>query len=426
MHIQKKIKFLLHRRKKGVDKQLNVRMRVTIRGMQPIDFPLGYSIDADLWDGESQRVIGDDKNARDINRTIDEWRSIAEELFARYELVEKRVPKVNEFRDLFNDSIGRKTELIKLLDKENNLFFVYDRFTTQMSKQNNWTSATIEKFAALKNHLKDFSPECSINDVDDDYLRAFQTFLMSNCGMRNTTISKTIAFMRWFLRWSSINNYYQGKSHDSFRPKIKGVSGGAKEMIYCSKDEIKKLLDYDFSDMQGALERIRDVFLFQCFTGLRYSDVAKLRRSDVKSDSIRVVTKKTIDGLTIELNDYSRAIIDKYKDCNFHDNLALPVISNQKMNQGLKVLCQLVGLIEPTRIVYFRGNVRYEEVYPKWQLITTHTGRHTFIVTALMLKIPVEVVMKWTGHSSYQSMKPYIAIVDELKKDAMEQFNNIF
>ena len=197
-------------------------------------------------------------------------------------------------------------------------------------------------------------------------------------------------------------------------------------MIYCTKSEVKQLLDYQFTDLQVSMEHVRDVFLFQCFTGLRYSDVAKLRRSDVKSDSIRVVTKKTVDGLTIELNDYSRSILDKYKDCKFPDNLALPVISNQKMNAELKLLCQMVGLTEPTRIVYFRGNVRYEGVYPKWQLVTTHTGRHTFIVSALMLKIPVEVVMKWTGHSSYQSMRPYIAIVDELKKDSMGQFNGIF
>ena len=426
MHIQKKVKFLLHKRKKGVDKQLNIRMRVTIKGSQPVDIPLGYSIDAGLWDAEKQCAMSDDQNSKDINRTLDEWKSIVEDLFARYELVEKRTPTAVEFRDLFNDTIGRKTDLIRTLEKEENLFCLYDRFTAQMGKQNNWTSATYEKFAALKNHLQDYSPKCAINDVDDDYMRGFQDFLDKKCLMRNTTISKTISFFKWFLRWSSFNGYYQGKSHDSFKPKIKGTSGGTKEMIYCTKSEVKQLLDYQFTDLQVSMEHVRDVFLFQCFTGLRYSDVAKLRRSDVKSDSIRVVTKKTVDGLTIELNDYSRSILDKYKDCKFPDNLALPVISNQKMNAELKLLCQMVGLTEPTRIVYFRGNVRYEGVYPKWQLVTTHTGRHTFIVSALMLKIPVEVVMKWTGHSSYQSMRPYIAIVDELKKDSMGQFNGIF
>lgn len=426
MQIQQRVKFLLHRRKKGVDKQLNIRMRVTIKGKPPIDFPLGYSVDAELWDGEHERALPECANAREINRTIDEWKSIVDELFARYELVEKRVPSTDEFKNLFNDSIGRKTPLVKLLDREEDLFVVYDRFTAQMSKQNNWTAATFEKFAALKNHLHDFSPTCSIGDVDDDYLRDFHDFLLMKCGMRNTTVSKNFGFMRWFLRWAYVNGIYHGKSHESFKPKIKGTSGGTKEMIYCTKDEIRKLLDYKFSSLQKSLECVRDVFMFQCFTGLRYSDVAKLRRSDIKLGCIRVVTKKTVDGLTIELNDYSQAILDKYKDSHFPDNLALPVISNQKMNAGLKLLGQLCELTDPVRIVYYCGNERHEDVYPKWQLLTTHSGRHTFIVSALMLRIPVEVIMKWTGHSSYQSMRPYIAIVDELKKDSMSQFNNIF
>ena len=81
-----------------------------------------------------------------------------------------------------------------------------------------------------------------------------------------------------------------------------------------------------------ALERVRDVFLFQCFTGLGYSDVFNLRRSDIKGDYMEVTTVKTSDSLIIELNDHSRAILEKYKDVEFENDKALPVITNQKMN----------------------------------------------------------------------------------------------
>jgi integrase len=96
---------------------------------------------------------------------------------------------------------------------------------------------------------------------------------------------------------------------------------------------------------------------------------------------------------------------------------------NKIMNKYLKEICKIAGFNEPQRIVYFIGNERHEEVYPKYELLTTHCGRRTFIVNSLFLGIPAEVVMKWTGHKDYESMKPYIKIVDELKIEHMKKFD---
>ncbi len=68
---------------------------------------------------------------------------------------------------------------------------------------------------------------------------------------------------------------------------------------------------------------------------------------------------------------------------------------------------------EEIRVTTYKGNVRTDEIHPKWELVGTHTGRRTFIVTTLSLGIPPNIVMKWTGHSDYKSMKPYIDIVEE-------------
>lgn len=139
--------------------------------------------------------------------------------------------------------------------------------------------------------------------------------------------------------------------------------------------------------------------------------------------TISVNTPKTNDQLLIDLNDYSREIIDKYKDAIFPNDLALPIISNQKMNDYLKETGKLLEFNEPVTKVYFVGNKRYEETHPKHALLTTHCGRRTFVVNALYLGIPAEVVMRWTGHKDYESMKPYIAIVDSLKSSEMQKFN---
>ena len=174
-----------------------------------------------------------------------------------------------------------------------------------------------------------------------------------------------------------------------------------------------------------AWRTVRDVFLFCCFTSLRYSDVRNLKRSDVKSDHIEVTTVKTADSLSIELNKYSKAILEKYKDIHFENHMALPVISNQKMNDYLKELGELAEINEPIRETYYKGNERIDEVTPKYALLSTHAGRRTFICNALALGIPAQVVMKWTGHSDYKAMKPYIDIADDIKANAMNKFNQL-
>ena len=109
MHIQRGVKFLLHKRGKGDSKNLAIRMRVTLRGQTPIDFPTGHNIDTADWDMENQCALPSCEYATDINRTIDEWKSVMNEIFARFELLEKRIPTPGEVKDLFNDMVGRKT-----------------------------------------------------------------------------------------------------------------------------------------------------------------------------------------------------------------------------------------------------------------------------------------------------------------------------
>lgn len=69
--------------------------------------------------------------------------------------------------------------------------------------------------------------------------------------------------------------------------------------------------------------------------------------------------------------------------------------------------------------------IRIDIVTPKYALLGSHTGRRTFICNALALGIPPQVVMKWTGHSDYKAMKPYIDIADDIKAAAMTRFDNL-
>ena len=91
----------------------------------------------------------------------------------------------------------------------------------------------------------------------------------------------------------------------------------------------------------------------------------------------------------------------------------------------LKELGELAEINEPVRETYYKGNERIDEVTPKYALLSTHAGRRTFICNALALGIPAQVIMKWTGHSDYKAMKPYIDIADDIKANAMNKFNQL-
>ena len=240
--------------------------------------------------------------------------------------------------------------------------------------------------------------------------------------MRNSTIGKQPSFLKWFLRWSFSQGLHSNNAYDTFRPKLKDTQ---KKIIFLTWEELTKLREFEIPPAKQSLDRVRDVFLFQCFTGLRYSDVYNLRRSDIKEDHIEVTTIKTSDSLVIELNKHSKAILEKYQDVVFEDDKALPVITNQKMNEYLKELTELAGINEPIRQTYYKGNERIDEVTPKYALLGTYAGRRTFICNALALGIPPQVVMKWTGHSDYKAMKPYIDIADDIKANAMSKFNQL-
>ena len=310
-----------------------------------------------------------------------------------------------------------------------------------MGAQNDWTAATFGKFAALRNHITDFAPDIEFADLNDKGLTKFVEYLRNTLDMRNSTIGKQLGFLKWFLKWANAKGYNQETAYKTFSPKLKATE---KKVVFLDWGELMKVYDFSFPENgtvlrlkdvngkeyekrtvleRGTLERVRDVFCFCCFTSLRYSDVANLKRSNVFADHITITTIKTADTLKIELNKYARAILDKYAGMSFPFDKALPVISNQRMNEYLKELGEICGFNEPVTITYYKGNQRIDEVFPKWQMIGTHTGRRTFICNALMLGIAPQIVMKWTGHSDYKAMKPYIDIADAAKAEAMKLFD---
>ena len=430
MNIKRNIIFTLESRKKNgvlITENAPIRMRVNFASKR-IEFTTGYRIDSAKWDADKQRVKNGCSNklkqsASEINASLLEYYTEIQSIFKRFE-VEDVMPTPKQIKEAFNALHKPMSEEPK--PKKEALpcdfFQVFDDFVEDCGRQNDWTNSTYEKFAAVKNHLMNFREGLTFEFFDERGLNDYISYLRDVKEMRNTTIGKQLSFLKWFLRWAFKKGVHQNNAYDSYKPKFKSTQ---KKIIFLTWDELNRLREFKIPSNKQALERVRDVFLFQCFTGLRYSDVFNLRRSDIKGDHIEVTTVKTSDSLIIELNNHSKAILDKYKDVAFEDDKVLPVITNQKMNDYLKELAELAGIDEPVRQTYYRGNERIDEVTPKYALLGTHAGRRTFICNALALGIPPQVVMKWTGHSDYKAMKPYIDIADDIKANAMSKFNQL-
>lgn len=420
--------------KTGAKKYYNydAKLRIRIRWSAGVlNFNLGERVELAKWSTDTQFCINgtshgkEKRTAKKINDKIKDATTKIESIFNDF--ADKNViPTIEQFRHRYNNT----PDTPDTPERIKTIFDYFDEFVSKESTANNWKDTTVEKFSGIKNHLTGFGEtqsEFNFDTFTKDGLNAYVTYLRDIKGMRNTTIQKQISFLKWFLKWAKGEGYNNTDAYMTFSPKMPKAE---KKVIFLDWQELMTVYNFDFTTVENidaenakALERVRDVFCFCCFTSLRYSDVENLKRSDIKNGEMNITTIKTDDTLTIELNDYSGAILAKYAGEVYPDNKALPVISNQRMNDHLKELGEICGLDTPITITYYKGAKRFDEVYPKYALLTTHCGRRTFICNALMLGIAPNTVMKWTGHSDYKSMQPYIDVADAEKKKAMTLFN---
>lgn len=418
MVIKRNISFYLQKIYNGADDaECQIRMRVRWNG-NVLQFNCGYTIAQSKWSAASSRCKRNSFNKKgvpssEINKELNRLEALAEDTFKSFE-VQEIMPDKQNYKRTFNASNGKNIDAG--IDKNILNKCIYD-FISSQAAINSWANKTVHAFRTLRNHLNDFNPDILMTELSEDVYAKFIVYLLEEAGLRNTTAIKTWKLLKWFLRWADKNGYLENKDYMDFNPHLKDVRD--KEVIFLTWEELMTVYNLHFPDGKKYLERVRDVFCFQCFTSLRYSDVAKLKREDIAGNIVKVVTAKTGDTLQIDLNKYSRAILDKYRD----DERPLPVVSNQRMNQWLKEVCYLAGIDAPITTVYYKGAQRIEETKPKYELVGTHTGRRTFICNALTMGIPAATVMEWTGHSDYKAMKPYIKIADAEKAKAMKMFD---
>lgn len=421
----------------------NIRVSVNIRGTRLLTNS-GCKIAPSKWDAARQKVRHGCTNGAGLtyftlntmlSRIVDHFAAYENECYTQGGRTNVEILK-HELACIRNGA--EATEEVRPLT----FFEVFDEFVTEMGQTNEWTPATKQKFSALRHHLYAWNPRLTFEQLDERTLTAWIAYLRNECGMKNSTIGKQWGFTKWFLRWATTHGYNSTMAFQAFAPKLKTAQ---KKVIFLEWEELMRVLHYEIPangtvvqlttadgrhyektvEDASALRKTRDIFCFCCFTSLRYSDAANLKWANITGDAMTLTTIKTADTITIELNKYARAILDKYAAEKSADGCVFPHLTNQRMNYYLKHLCELCEINQPVTQTYYCGSRRVDEVKLKYEMIGTHAGRRTFICNALMLGIPAQIVMKWTGHSDYKAMRPYVDIADAAKAEAMKRFDGV-
>lgn len=277
------------------------------------------------------------------------------------------------------------------------------------------TEGTIKHYKTCFNHLNNFSKkkryELTFERINSTFFDRLTSYLTEDCKLLNNTVGNYIKIIKAFMNYATENGYNK-VSVDFKKFKVYREDG---ELIYLSETELLKVYDLDIKNEK--LKVVRDNFCFACFTGLRYSDIVKLQRENIKGDYIEFKTEKTRAFLRIPLNDYAKEILTK------NNGLLPKLFSNQKTNDYLKDLGKLAGIEEQIQVVKYRGVNKVEFLEPKYNFMCTHTARRTFVTLSLEKGMRPETVMSITGHKDYATFKKYIKLTDKVK---MMEMNNIW
>lgn len=268
--------------------------------------------------------------------------------------------------------------------------------------ENKKTFETIKHIRTVGNNLSDYfgkkTPTFEL--MNFEFFNNFLNYLLNDCNLANSTANKRLDYLTGFLKFCADMGVYNIENLN----KGKRLKEYETHFIYITKDELKKLYAYQFAS--ETLQKVADLFIFGCSTGLRESDYSNVKPENIKDGKLYITTKKTADPLVIPLNSYSRSILEKY-------NFNLPTFQQQKFNGYLKEVGKVAGIDTPEQIVTHRKAQRIEETVPKYQLMTSHTARRTFITQSITRGIPLPAIRKMTGHRDLKSFQKYIKLTAE-------------
>lgn len=265
---------------------------------------------------------------------------------------------------------------------------------TQLSYKR--TLKYLEKYELKTKRTLDFK------DLGLDFYNKYTTFLQT-FGLSVNTIGREIKTLRIIL------NEAKKKGKELNRDFLNGcfiVTKEESESIYLNESELRLLYEYDFNSNK-KLDKVRDLFLVGAWTGLRFSDFTRITKDNISDGVIRIEQQKTNKSVSIPLHPVVLEIWNKYEQ-------SIPkTISNQKFNDYIKEVCQVVGINDYEHKAITKGGVRQSKRFEKWELVSSHTARRSFATNLFLSGFPALSIMQITGHKTEAAFMKYIKVTPE-------------
>lgn len=319
----------------------------------------------------------------------------------------------NRYRTLINDKHVPTPELIRpaldaFLKKDKGQgkdLVSFGKYIIENTDRKLWTKKQLGQTVRVLSEFKqETKRSLHLDSINLEFYDEFLDYLLKRQYGKNT-IGSFIKNVKVFMNEAVDRNLTANLQYKNKRFKVLEEPS---ENIYLTIPEIEAIYNFDMSN-NPRLEKVRDLFIIACYTGLRFSDLIELRAENISPDGnmVKIKTQKTDEIVIIPLNTIVKNILAKY------EGAPPPSLSNQKMNQYLKEMGQLVKLESYTIISSTKGGFRRSETFKKWELITTHTARRSFATNAYLANVPTISIMKITGHRTEKSFLKYIKISQE-------------
>lgn len=377
------------------------------------------SIEPQFWDRTKNRVKNTVKvNSQKINEQLKEMETLLFELFDKFLIHYERKPTPSELKTIFQKEYFEKVPQFSKV-KEKTFFDLFDEYI-ENKKIEYPSTKTYEKYTQVRNNLLEFEKSLKksiiTENIDLQLRNQYIQFLQDKKGYAQSTIHRHIKFLKTILLYIETLGYKLNP-----QVKIKGKNGfipsdEISEKIALSENELAEMGNLDLSN-NPRLEQVRDRFLIGCYTGLRFSDFVRLNKSNIEDGKyILIRQQKTQQNITIPFFENVKRIFEKY------DYQMPRPISEVNFNLYLKEVAKLCDTLrEPYETLKTIGGKRVKIQTPRYEQVSTHTARRTFVTLNHARGVELDALMIATGHANIKTIRNYVKLNDKQNADVLRR-----
>lgn len=392
---QSTFKILFYLRSNNVNKDGTsaIIVRVSIDGERQ-DWSTKLACEPERWDGKAGKATGRSSKSFEINNRLQDIQTIL----------------TNHFYDIQRRHGFVTAEMVRnaymgITQREESLLKLYEQHLEDTKKLVGLSKAdpTYRKYERMYRRVVEFMKkkynitDIPLREIKYQFIVNLEFFLRTEYGYSQNTTYKCMKFFKQVINKAIRAGLITVDPFNGYKISVQRVDRG-----FLSEDDLKKMMEKEFASKR--LEQVRDIFVFACFSGLAYIDLANLRVDNIQKmfdGRLWIVThrQKTNTKVTVPLLPPAIKILKKYEG-KYLDGQLLPIITNQKLNCYLKEIADICGIEKN---------------------LTFHLARHTFATTMTLGKgVPIESVSKMLGHTNIQTTQIYARITNEKISHDME------